>query len=284
MPRPIWSGTISFGLVSVPVRMFGAISEHKLRFRLLHREDEGSIGYEKVCKLEGKPVPDDEIVKAYELKKGEFVYVEDEDFEAAQAEGGHAFEITDFVAVEEIDPIYFERSYYLAPQNGGEKVYTLLVRAMEDAGLAAVGTFVMRDREHLGCLRVRDGVITLERMYFADEIRPPEEVRPDRTRVSREELEMAASLIERFQGSFDPSKYSDTYTDRLVDVIRRKQRDEKIHEAPEPAPEKAPDLIEALRASLDAHQGTRRGSAPRRKSPSRRSSRGSRSSRSSSRR
>jgi DNA end-binding protein Ku len=264
--------------------MFGAISEHKLRFRLLHRKDEGPIGYEKVCKLEDKPVPDDEIVKAYELKKGEFVYVEDEDFEAAQADGGHAFEITDFVAVEEIDPIYFERSYYLAPQDGGEKVYTLLVRAMEDAGLAAVGTFVMRDREHLGCLRIRDGVITLERMYFADEIRPADDVRPDRARVNKEELEMAASLIERFQGSFDPSKYSDTYTDRLVDVIRRKQRGEEVHEAPEVEPEEAPDLMEALRASLDAHQGSRRKAAPRRKTQSRRSSRGSRSSRSTARR
>jgi DNA end-binding protein Ku len=276
MPRPIWSGTISFGLVAVPVRMFGAISEHKLRFRLLHRKDEGPIGYEKVCKLEGKPVSDDEIVKAYEFEKGEVVYVEDEDFEAAQAEGGHAFEITDFVAVEEIDPIYFERSYYLAPQDGGEKVYTLLVRAMEDAGLAAVGTFVMRDREHLGCLRVRDGVITLERMYFADEIRPAEDVRPDRARVSKDELEMAASLIERFQGSFDPKKYSDTYTDRLVDVIRRKQRGEEVHEAPEVEPEEAPDLMEALRASLEARKGTRRRSTTHRASSSRRSSRSGR--------
>ncbi len=276
MPRPIWSGTISFGLVTVPVRMFGAISEHKLRFRLLHREDEGPIGYEKVCKLDGRPVPEDEIVKAYELKKGEFVYVEDEDFEAAQAEGGHAFEITDFVAVEEIDPIYFEHSYFLAPQDGGEKVYTLLVRAMEDADLAAIGTFVMRDREHLGCLRIRDGLITLERMYFADEIRPADELRPKRARVTKEELEMAASLIERFQGSFDPSKYSDTYTDRLVDVIRRKQRGEEVHEAIEAEPEQAPDLMDALRASLDAHKGTRRRSTTHRASSSRRSSRSGR--------
>jgi DNA end-binding protein Ku len=283
MPRPIWSGTISFGLVSIPVRMFGAISEHKLHFRLLHRNDEGPIGYEKVCKLEGKPVADDQIVKAYEIQKGEFVYVEDEDFEAAQAEGGRSFEITDFVAVDEIDPIYFERTYYLAPQDGGEKVYTLLVRAMEDADLAAVGTFVMRDREHLGCLRVRDGVITLERMYFADEIRPAEDLRPERARVNKQELEMATSLIDRFKGSFDPTKYSDTYTDRLVDVIRRKQRGEEVHEAPEVKPEEAPDLMEALRASLETHKGTRRA-APRRKTPARRSSGGRRGSRTRSRR
>jgi len=162
MPRAIWSGTISFGLVSVPVRMFAAVSEHKLHFNLLHRKDESPIGYEKVCKLEEKPVPDSEIVKAYEIEKGEFVYLEDEDFQAARAEGGHAFDIEQFVPIEDIDPIYFEHSYYLAPQDGAEKVYTLLVKAMKDAGLAAIGTFLMRDREYLGCLRIHDGVITLE--------------------------------------------------------------------------------------------------------------------------
>jgi DNA end-binding protein Ku len=268
-PRAIWSGTISFGLVSVPVRMFAAVSEHKLHFNLLHRKDESPIGYEKVCKLEGKPVPDSEIVKAYEIQKGEFVYVEDEDFEAARAEGGHSFDIEQFVPIEQIDPIYFEHAYYLAPQDGGEKVYTLLVKAMEDAELAAVGTFLMRDREYLACLRIRDGVITLERMYFADEIRAPEDLRPKGARVSKQELEMAASLIDRFRGEFDPSKFKDTYTDRLLDVIKRKRKGEEIHAAPEVEPEEAPDLMEALRASLEAHAKT---PAPRRKAPTRRKS------------
>jgi DNA end-binding protein Ku len=284
MPRSIWSGTISFGLVSIPVRMFGAVAEHKLHFQLLHRKDDGPIGYEKVCKLEGKPVDDDEIVKAHEIKKGEFVYVEDEDFAAAQSGGGHAFEITDFVEVDEIDPIYFEHSYYLAPQDGGEKVYTLLVRAMEDAGLAAVGTFVMRDREHLGCLRIRDGVITLERMYFADEIRPADEVRPKRVRVSKQELEMAASLIDRFKGSFDPARYEDTYTSRLLDAIKRRRRGEEVHVAPEPEPEEAPDLMAALRASLEARSATPRRSSSRRRSSARRAPGGRRGSRTSPRR
>jgi DNA end-binding protein Ku len=256
--------------------MFTAVSEHKLHFNLLHRKDESPIGYEKVCKKEDKPVPEDEIVKAYEIEKGEFVYLEDEDFEAARAEGGHAFEIEQFVPIDEIDPIYFEHSYYLAPQDGGEKVYTLLVRAMEDAELAAVGTFVMRDREYLGCLRISDGVITLERMYFADEIRPAKELKPDRARVSKEELDMAASLIERFTGSFDPKKYKDTYTDRLLDVIKRKRKGEKIHVAPELEAEETPDLMEALRASLESHGKARGRRAPARKSssprrPSRRS-------------
>jgi DNA end-binding protein Ku len=269
MPRSIWSGTISFGLVSIPVRMVTAVSEHALHFNLLHRKDSSPIGYEKVCKKEGKPVSDDEIVKAYEVSKGKYVEVEDADFEAARAQGYHTFDISDFVAVDEIDPIYFERSYYLVPQDGGEKVYTLLVRAMEDAELAAVGTFVMREREHLGCLRIRDGVITLERMYFADEIRPADELKPDRARVTKQELEMATALIDRFKGSFDPSKYSDTYTEKLLDVIERKRKGETVTvEAEAPPEEEAPDLMAALRASIEAHGRTSRTS---RRSSSRRS-------------
>jgi DNA end-binding protein Ku len=272
MPRSIWSGTISFGLVSIPVRMVGAVSEHALHFNLLHRKDSSPIGYEKVCKKEGKEVPDDEIVKAYEVTKGKYVELDDEDFEAARTEGYHTFDISDFVEVDEIDPIYFERSYYLVPQDGGEKVYTLLVRAMEDAGLAAVGTFVMREREHLGCLRIRDGVIVLERMYFAEEIRPTDELRPSRARVSKDELEMATALIDRFTGSFDPSEYSDTYTDRLLDVIKRKQKGETVQvEQPEPAEEETPDLMSALRASIEAQTGSKRRTT--RRSPHRGSSR-----------
>jgi DNA end-binding protein Ku len=272
MPRSIWSGTISFGLVSIPVRMVAAVSEHALHFNLVHRKDWSPIGYEKVCKKEDKQVPDDEIVKAYEVSKGKYVEVEDADFAAARVEGYHAFDISDFVDVDEIDPIYFERSYYLVPQDGGEKVYTLLVRAMEDAGLAAVGTFVMREREHLGCLRIRDGVIVLERMYFADEIRPTDELRPSRARVSKDELEMATALIDRFTGSFDPSKYSDTYTEKLLDVIKRKQKGETVQvEHPEPAEEETPDLMSALRASIEAQTGSKRRTT--RRSPRRGSSR-----------
>jgi DNA end-binding protein Ku len=253
MARAIWSGSVSFGLVNIPVRMFSAVAEHKLHFNLVHRKDDAPVGYAKICKKEGKPVPDDEIVKAYQVAKGKLVHIEEDDFEAAHVEGSHTFEITDFVPVEEIDPIYFERSYYLAPQESGEKVYSLLVRAMEDAGLVGVGTFVMRDREYLGCLRIRDGLITLSRMHFADEIRPVDELRPARTRVNKQELEMAASLIDRFKGSFDPTKYKDTYTNRLLDVIKRKQRGEEVRVAAEPEPEKPSDLMEALRASIEAH-------------------------------
>jgi DNA end-binding protein Ku len=265
MPRAIWSGTISFGLVSVPVRMFTAVSEHKLHFNLLHRKDSSPIGYEKVCKKEGKPVPDDEIVKAYEISKGKFVEVEDEDFEAAAAEGGHAFDIEQFVEVEEIDPIYFEHSYYLAPQDGGEKVYTLLVRAMDEAGLAAIGTFVMRDREHLGCLRIREGMITLERMYFADEIRELDGILPERTpAVDKRQLELAVDLIARMQGSFNHAAYKDRYHDRLLAIVEQKRKGETIT-VEKPKERRAPDdLMAALEASLGAAV-SKRAKAPRKK-------------------
>ena len=258
MPRAIWSGTISFGLVSVPVWMFAAVSEHKLHFNLLHRKDESPIGYEKVCKLEGKPVPDDEIVKAYEIEKGEFVYVEDEDFQAARAEGGHAFDIEQFVPVEDIDPIYFEHSYYLGPQDGAEKVYMLLVRAMEDAGLAAIGTFLMRDREYLGCLRIREGVITLERMYFADEIRAPEGIAPAAAaKVDKRQLEMANDLIKAYTGSFDPTQYSDTYRARLLAVIEAKRTGATVTAKAADKPDTTPDMMAAQTASLDQARDAR---------------------------
>ena len=197
MPRAIWSGTISFGLVSVPVKMYSAIDEADLHFHLVHEPDNGRIGYQKFCKTEEKPVPDDEIVKAFEIRKDKHVVLTDEDFAAAKSEGVKSIEISDFVPYDEIDPIYFERTYYLGPQDGGEKPYSLLREAMERTKLAAIGKYVMRDRQHVGCLRVRDRVITLEKMFFHDEIRPVGEIAPSKAKVAKAELEMATTLIEQ---------------------------------------------------------------------------------------
>ena len=261
MPRAIWSGAISFGLVNVPVRMYSGIDEHKLHFNYLHKKDDSRIGYEKVCKQEDKPVPDKEIVKAFEYAKGEYVYMTDEDFEtaAAKAEGFKTIEIRDFVPYADIDPIYFERTYYLGPADGADKVYRLLVKAMEDSELAAIGKYVMRDKQNLGCVRVRDGVLTLERMYFADEIRPLDEIKPKSSRVSKEELALAQQLIDSLTGEFKPEKYKDTYRDALLDVIKRKRKGEKVHVEPAEEAEEVPDLMEALRASLQSGRKSRNG-------------------------
>jgi DNA end-binding protein Ku len=258
MPRALWTGSISFGLVNVPVRLYSAISEHKLQFHFVHQKDDSPIGYQKICKKEDKPVPEKEIVKAFEYRKGKYVYMEDEDFEAARVEGYKTIDITDFVPYEQIDPIYFAHTYYVGPQEGAEKVYSLLVKAMEDSELAGIAKFVMRDRQYLGALRVREGTITLEQLYFADEVRPVEEIKPKRARVEKRELEMAQQLIDSFSGDWKPEQYKDTYRDALCEVIEAKRKGKEVHVAAEPEEGQPTDLMTALRASVQASRGGRR--------------------------
>jgi DNA end-binding protein Ku len=259
-PRALWTGTITFGLVNVPVRIYGAVHQHKLDFHLVHEKDDSPIGYQKICKLEEKPVPNDEIVKAYEFTKGEFVQLTDEDFEAVQVEGQHSIDLEDFVPYEDIDPAFFAHTYLVGPQDGAEKTYALLVRAMEESGLAGIGKFVMRSRQYLGCLRVREGTLTLEQLYFADEIDPPAGIVPNRLpSVAKKELDMALTLIDGFSGEWKPEKYEDTYTDALREVVKAKRRGKDVHELREPAEEEAPpDLMEALRLSIEQSQKSQR--------------------------
>ena len=259
-PRALWTGSITFGLVNVPVRIYSAVHEHKLDFHLVHVKDDSPIGYQKICKVEEKPVPNDEIVKAYEFKKGEFVQLTDEDFAAVQVEGQHTIDLQDFVPYEDIDPAYFAHTYLVGPQDGAEKTYALLARAMEQSGLVGIGKFVMRSRQYLGCVRVRDGVLALEQLHFADEIDPPEGVLPDKLpSVAKKELDMALTLIEGFSGEWQPEKYEDTYTDALREVVKAKRRGKDVHELREVDEEAAPpDLMEALRLSIEQSQKSRR--------------------------
>jgi DNA end-binding protein Ku len=258
MPRAIWSGSISFGLVNVPVRMYSAIDEQDVRFHLLHEKDDSRIGYDKVCKKEGKSVPDDEIARGYEVSEGKYVYLTDDDLEAAAGESYRTIDIQDFVDADEVDPIYFERTSYLGPAEGAEKPYALLVRAMEESGLVGIATYVMRDKQQLGCLRVRDGMIVLEKMFFADEIRPTKGLVPRRAKVGKQELAMALDLIDRFRSGFEPEKYEDTYREALLAVIDRKRKGKEVHAEPEPEREEPADLLEALRASVEVHSRGRR--------------------------
>ncbi|HUQ21386.1 MAG TPA: Ku protein [Gaiellaceae bacterium] len=272
MPRAIWSGTISFGLVNVPVRMYSAIDEQDLHFNLIHEPDGGRIGYQKICKKDEKPVPDDEIVKAFEVAKDELVVLTEDDFEAVKTEGVKAIEISDFVPYEEIDPIYFERTYYLAPQEGSEKVYALLREAMEQTKLAAIGKYVMRERQHLGCLRVREGVISLEKMFFHDEIRPADDLAPGKHKVAKAELDLATALIKQFTGKFQPEQYEDTYRNALLAIVKAKQKGETITAAPVEEEEEPSDLLAALRASVDAAKKSK-GSVRAKRPPARRKAR-----------
>jgi DNA end-binding protein Ku len=259
MARALWSGAISFGLVNAPVRMYTAISEHDVHFNLLHAGDAKRIHYRKVTDS-GREVPDDEIVKGFEVSDGEYVALSDEEIAAAQVEGDKVIEIHEFVPLGEIDPIAFERTYYLGPAEGAERVYDLLARALEASGLVGVASFVFHDRDQLACLRARDGALLLERMYFADEIRSGEGVLPEhRSAVGTKELGLAVDLIERMaSATFDHAAYGDRYRDRLMAIIAKKRKGETIS-APEVEERRAPaDLLAALEASLGEAVGRRR--------------------------
>ena len=272
MPRAIWSGSISFGLVNAPVKMYSAIDEHNLELHLVHEKDGSRIGYEKVRKKDGKKVPADEIVKAYEVKDGELVYLTDDDFEAAEEEGYRTIEVLDFVPHDDIDPIVFNRSYYLGPAEGAEKVYALLVRALEESGLSAIVRYVFHDKQQLGCLRIREGVITLENMYFADEIRPVKDIAPKRTRVDAKELDLAesSSTASRPRSTTRNTRTSTgRSSSRSSGGSRRARRSTRLRARGE---EEAPDLMEALRASVEAStsrgNGRKKARKPRRRKAS----------------
>jgi DNA end-binding protein Ku len=276
MPRPIWSGTISFGLVSVPVRMYSATESKELKFHFLHKDDLSPIGYDKVRRDTGEHVDPDDIVRGFEIEKGRFVELTEEDLDRLDIELTHSIDICDFVDIEEIDPIYFRKAYYLLPQDGAEKPYRLLLRALEESGKVGIAKVVIRKKQHLAALRPWSGVILLETMYFADEIRKPESVDAG-GKLRSAEVEMARSLVDNLSDSFDPEKYDDTYRKELLDLLREKAETGEIS-APAAEPEEAEvvDLMAALRESVERTKrqqaGSRRGSGSKTKSSTRKRS------------
>jgi DNA end-binding protein Ku len=257
-PRPIWSGTISFGLVSIPVRMLTATSSRELRFHFVDRRDLEPIGYDKVRKDTGEHVDPDDVVRAFELE-GRFVPLEPEDLDRLDVELTHSVDICDFVALDEIDPIYFRQAYYLVPQEGGEKPYALLAKALEETGRVGIAKVVIRNKQHLACLRPYDGVLVIETMYYADEVRRPADVAGDAAAgngLRKAEVEMAKSLVENLSAEFDPERYDDTYRSELLELIRSKAEGEPL---PEPHEEEAQvvDLMQALRESVERTQRAR---------------------------
>jgi DNA end-binding protein Ku len=253
MARPIWSGTISFGLVSVPVRMYSATQSKELRFHFLDRRDLTPIGYDKVRKDTGESVSSDEIVRGFEIQKGQFVPIEDEDLDRLDIELTHSIDICDFVSLEEIDPIYFRKAYYLLPQEGAEKPYRLLERALEETGKVGVAKVVIRNKQHLAALRAHDDVLILETMYYADEIRQPESV-DGKAKLQKAELEMAKSLVENLSDSFKPEKYDDNYRKELLELIRAKAKGQDLPEPKDEEDGEVVDLMAALRESVERTQ------------------------------
>jgi DNA end-binding protein Ku len=252
-PRSLWTGTISFGLVSVPVRMFSATQSKELRFHFLDKHDLQPIAYDKIRRDTGQHVDNDDIVRGFEVEKGRYVPLEEEDLDRLDVELTKTIDICDFVDLEQIDPIYFRKAYYLAPQDGAEKPYRLLERALEETGKVAIAKIVIRNKQHLAALRAADGVLVLETMYYADEVRQPEKVTGG-GQLRKPEVEMAKSLVENLSADFDPKKYDDTYRKELLDLLKAKAKGAKLPE-PEEQPEgEVVDLMAALRESVERTQ------------------------------
>jgi DNA end-binding protein Ku len=261
MARAIWSGSISFGLLNVPVKLYSAVSKKNVSFRELREEDGSRIRHKRVAEADGEEVPYEEIVKGYEIAPEQYVVLTRDELEELDPKKTRAIEIQDFVDLDEIDPIYFDHPYYLGPDKGAEKAYALLVKAMADSNKVAVARFVLRNKENLAAIRPMGDVLTMATMRFADEVVSPKEIEEivseNGETPKKQELEMAKQLIDSLAGDFDASKYEDEYRNELLDLIERKAKGEKIVAAvsDEPEPTKAPDLMAALEESLAAVKG-----------------------------
>ena len=253
MARSLWSGTLSFGLVSVPVRLVGATESKELRFHFLDKHDLQPIGYDKVRRDTGEHVDSDDVIRGFEVEKGRFVPLEDEDLDRLDVELTKTIDICDFVDLDEIDPIYFRKAYYLMPQDGAEKPYRLLVRALEETGKVAIAKIVIRSKQHLAAVRPSNGVLVLETMYYADEVREPERVAGG-GQLRKPEVEMAKSLVENLSASFDPAKYDDTYRKELLALLRAKEAGKPLPEPAEDLGGEVVDLMAALRESVEQTQ------------------------------
>jgi DNA end-binding protein Ku len=268
MPRAIWSGTISFGLLNVPVKLYSAVARRGISLREIRESDGARIKHRRVAEGTDEEVPYGEIVKAFEITPDRYVPLSKDEMAAMAPEKTRAIEVQDFVDLDQIDPIYFDSPYYLGPAEGAEKAYSLLAKAMGESGKVAIARFVFRNKEHLAALRANDGVLTLTTMRFADEVVPSselEDVLPEgKGKVAKREVEMAEQLIDSLTTEFDPSAYRDEYREELLALIERKAEGKDVLAAPEveePQPTKAPDLMAALEESIAAVKGGDKGKA-----------------------
>jgi len=268
MPRAIWSGTISFGLLNVPVKLYSAVARRSISLREIRESDGARIRHRRVAEGTDEEVPYDEIVKAFEVTPDRYVPLSKDEMAALAPEKTRAIEVQDFVDLDQIDPIYFDSPYYLGPADGAEKAYSLLAKALQESGKVAIARFVFRNKEHLAALRANDGVLTLTTMRFADEVVPPsdlEDVLPSgKPKVAKQEVEMAEQLIDSLTAEFDPSAYRDEYREELLSLIERKAEGKDVLTAPateEPKPTAAPDLMSALEESIAAVKDRGKGKA-----------------------
>jgi DNA end-binding protein Ku len=253
--RPTWKGSISFGLVYIPIAVYPATREEKLSFRQLRASDLSPIRYKKVAEADMKEVPADQIVKGFEYERGRYVVLQDEDFEKVRIESTHSIDITDFVQLEQVDPKFFYKPYFLEPQKGGEKAYALLHKALSGTDKIGIAKVVISNREYLAAVKSDGLFLVLELMHFASEVLSPEELNRPKTELNERELKMAQALIESMSVEWQPEKYKDEYRNAVMEMIEQKAQKKEL-----PKIEKAPratnvvDLVKVLQQSLNRNQ------------------------------
>jgi DNA end-binding protein Ku len=273
--RALWKGSVTFGLVNIPVRLYSAVEEKGLKFHMLHGEDGGRIKYQRVCSICGKEVSWDEIVKGYEYAKDHYVQFSDDELQAVDVDSIKAVDVVNFVPLEEIDPIYYNRTYYVVPEPSGLKAYRLLQEALEAEGMVGIAKVALRDKEHLATVRLKDNLFVLETMHWPDEIRDPAFEELDKKVTVRDaEVKMARQLIQQLSADFDPAAFRDEYRERLEELVEQKVEGAEITIAAptEEEPTKVVDLMEALKASVEQAKKKPAAKSTKKKTTARRAS------------
>jgi DNA end-binding protein Ku len=250
MASTVWKGHLTFGLVSFPVKLYSAARSESISFNQLHKHDGSRIKQVIYCQAEDKPIPRSEIVKGFEYEKDRYVTIEDEEIKKVAPPSARVMEILEFVKNDQIDPIYLETSYYMAPDEAGEKPYALLFSALRNSGYAGIAKIAMHNREHIVILRPGQNGVLLHTMYYSHEIRKVDEFRTDLSLVKETELKLADSLIQHLAADFEPEKYKDMYRENLLGLIEAKKAGQEVVATPEPKQQKVVDILEALKASL----------------------------------
>lgn len=250
--RSLWNGAIRFGLVNVPIKVYGAASSQQIRFRELHEKDAAPLEHKRVCSKEDKEVPYDEVVRGYETSPGRYVVLSKEEIEAPARERGKTIDLEDFVPADDIDPVFYDTPYWLGPQKGAEEAYAVLMAALERTKLVGIGRFVLRTREQLVALHPADGALRIETMRFHDEVIEPDEldIPEPAKKVSDREAKMAEALVSSLEAEFDPTQYEDTYRERVLEVVKAKAEGRQITTAEPVREEGGPDLMALLEQSV----------------------------------
>jgi DNA end-binding protein Ku len=261
MARAIWSGSISFGLVNIPIKLVGAVSDKDIHFNQLHEQDGSRIRYKKVCAKDGHEVPNEDIVKGYEIRSGHYVTFTDEELDAADPKSARSLDIEDFVELDQIDPTFFDKPYYMVPDKNANKAYALLLAALEKSQKVGIARMVMHSKEYLVAIRALKGVLMMETMHFAEEVVPPEtiaeDVKLDDVAVDKRQLELASQIIDSLSRDFEPEKYENHHRKRLLELIEQKAEGKEIVVEPDvPVSVRTADLLGALEKSL-AHAKTK---------------------------